>query len=63
MSRAWLFGARDQERARMRHDRRRVGARHEQDVDGRLDDHALRDVDEGAVLHERGVQRGEAARC
>ncbi len=45
----------------MRHDRRTVGARHENHVDRRVDHRAFGQVNERAVLHERGVQRGKAA--
>ena len=43
-------GAGDDQRARVRHHRRAVGARDEDDVDRRVDDGAVGQVDERAVL-------------
>ena len=51
----------DDQRPRVRHHRGHLGSRHEDDVDGAIQDRSLGDVDEGPVLHERGVQCREAS--
>ncbi len=53
--------ARNHEGPRMRHRLRDVRARHEHDVDRLLEHDPFGNVDERAVLHERRVQRREAA--